>query len=188
MSSVPTAMCWMPSPLYLRRIFLDLALVVGGLVERDADRPHGEVMRARHQAGQLALDVEEVDLLEIEQVAVEVPPLVHVAADDIVGQVVEIIESRALRPGIALAEPVEFGVVGDPLIAPGVDEIEQRSADADDGGTSSVLSSPLYSSALRDGMRQCLPGIDNAPGHGRRAGTVNADEAAANEPFSALRM
>ena len=47
------------------------------------------------QAGVLALDVEEADLAEVEQAGIEVEPLVHVAAIDVVGEVVEVIEADA---------------------------------------------------------------------------------------------
>ena len=117
MSSVPTAMCWMPSPLYFRRY--SSIWLVSSVDSFSGMRilPQGEVMRAADQAGELAVDVEEVDLLEAEQLAVEGPPLVHVAAIDIVGQVVEIIEADAFRLRIALAQPVELGVVGRALLA-----------------------------------------------------------------------
>ena len=50
--------------------------------------------RARDQAGELAFDVEETDLPEVEQLRVEVEPRVHVAALHVVGQMIEIVESR----------------------------------------------------------------------------------------------
>ena len=57
----------------------------------------GEVSAREVQARQLALDVEEADLAEVEQLGVEAEPLVHVAAVDVVGQVVEVVEADALR-------------------------------------------------------------------------------------------
>jgi hypothetical protein len=97
---------------------------------------------------------------------------------DIVGEVVEIIEADALRLRIALAEPVEFGVIGRALLAVGVDEIEQRAADADDGRhIERLVVALIFRRTLRDGMFEGLLRVDHAPGHGRRAGAVNADEA-----------
>jgi hypothetical protein len=66
-----------------------------------------------------------VDLLEIEQVTVKVPPLVHVAAEDVMGQVVEIIETHTFGTRVALAKPIELGVVGRSLCTIGFDKIEQ---------------------------------------------------------------
>ena len=86
------------------------------------------------QARVLALDVEETDLAEVEQPGIEAEPLVHVAAIDVVGEVVEVIEADAFRLGIGRAEPVEFAVVGRAHGAVLVDEIDERAADALDGG------------------------------------------------------
>ena len=67
--------------------------------------PHGLVIALDLQAGQLALDVEVADLAEIEEPLVEVGPLVHAAAMDVVGQVVDVGEADArglrvdARPG-----------------------------------------------------------------------------------------
>src|SRR3712207_8025120 len=46
---------------------------------------------------------------------VEPGPHVHPAAADVVGQVVEVVEAVALRPGVALPEPLELRVVGGAL-------------------------------------------------------------------------
>ena len=96
----------------LLQIFGDLACLVLGLIERNADLAAGRGNRPADQTGDLAVDVEEMDLLEAEQVAVEIPPLVHVAAIDIVGEVIEIVEADAFRLGVALAQPLELGVIG----------------------------------------------------------------------------
>src|SRR6185437_8608124 len=50
-----------------REIFLDLRLVVGALVDRDADLAARAGHRLRLQARELALDVEVADLPEIEE-------------------------------------------------------------------------------------------------------------------------
>jgi hypothetical protein len=133
MFSVATAMCWMPSAAIFLQVLLDLALVVGGLVDGNADAAARAGQRARVQAGQLAFDVEEADLAEVEQLDVEVEPLVHVAAIDVVGEVIEVVEADALWPRVGLAQPVELAIIGRAHRAVAVDEVDQRPADALDG-------------------------------------------------------
>ena len=99
MSSVDSAMCWMPSPLIFAQVFLDLRFVVLRLVDRDADLAAGAGQRAREQAGLLAFDVEVADLAEVEQRLVEAGPLVHVAAMHVVRQVVDLRAGRPARSG-----------------------------------------------------------------------------------------
>ena len=69
---------------------LDLRFVVLALVERDADL----AVRAGHGLGEqargLALDVEIADLAEVEHALVEIGPGLHVAAMDVVGQMVDV--------------------------------------------------------------------------------------------------
>ena len=62
--------------------------------------PHGLVMALDIRPGLLALDVEVADLAEIEEALVEVGPSRHVAAMDVVRQVVDVGEADAL--GIVL--------------------------------------------------------------------------------------
>ena len=101
----------MPSPLILADEFLDLAVVVLALVERDADRLVGRDHRLAEQAGRLALDVEILLLLEAEERLVEVAPHPHLAAADIVGEVVEQVEADVVAR-LGLAPAGEFGPVG----------------------------------------------------------------------------
>src|SRR3546814_4810435 len=56
--------------LVLLEVFGDLRLVVGALVDRNADLAAGACHRLRLQPGQLALDVEVADLAEIEEALV----------------------------------------------------------------------------------------------------------------------
>src|SRR5690606_30920412 len=107
------------------QILRDLAGVVLRFVERNADFSARRGDRAADKAGDAPVNVEEVDLLEAEQIAVEIPPLVHVAAKDVVRQVVEIIEADALGFRIAFAKPLELAIIGRALRAISVYEIEQ---------------------------------------------------------------
>ena len=79
----------------------------------------------------LALNVEEPDLTEIEQIPVELEPDIHIALVNIMGEVVEIVKAHAL--GMRLGNPVEFFVIGTCFIIL-INEIDKRSADAVDGG------------------------------------------------------
>src|SRR4051794_25729117 len=63
-----------------RQIFLDLAGLAGVLVDRNPDLAVGAGQRTREQAGGTALDVEEANLAEVEQLLVEAGPDVHAAA------------------------------------------------------------------------------------------------------------
>ncbi len=152
----------------------DLAVLRAVLVDRDADAATRRGQRAAVEAGELALDVEEADLAEIEQVAVEAEPLVHIALVDVVGQVVEVVEADPLR--VCAVDPVELGVVGVGLVIL-VGEVEQRPADALDGGPVERLVRPLVRlGPLRHRVTEGVLGIDHPPGHRGRAGTVLGDE------------
>ncbi len=106
--------------------FLDLALVILALVQRDADRAIRRDHRLAEQARRLALDVEILLLLEAEELVVEGRPHAHLAALHIVGEVVEQVEPDiilgcGLLPASNLL-PLSEGIA--------VDQIEQRAADA----------------------------------------------------------
>src|SRR6202000_2401509 len=80
--------------------------------------------------GLLALDVEVADLAEVEDALVEVRPLGHVAALDVVGQVIEVGQAlgiAGLRLGRA-GDRHEVDVI-DLLRAIAVDQVEVRAAD-----------------------------------------------------------
>ena len=85
----------MPSPLYSLRyssiwLLSSWLSLIGMRI-----LPHGEVKRARKQAGFLSLDAEVADLAEVEQPLVEARPQIHVAAPDVVGQVIDAQSARA---------------------------------------------------------------------------------------------
>ena len=113
----------------LAQVFVDLALVVGGLVERDA---HDAVRRGHclgHQAGLGALDVEVADLAEVEQALVVVRPLLHVAHEQVVGQVVD--EGQA-KPHRVLVHVLQRREVGIQVVVAVIDQVEHAVADAGD--------------------------------------------------------
>ena len=116
------------------QVFLDLALVVGALVDRDADLAAGARHRLALEAGQLALDVEVADLAEVEQPLVEARPLVHPAAMHVVRQVVDVGEAGAGRVLVDAGQRHEVDVVdrhaGAVVRRIAVDEVDQRVADA----------------------------------------------------------
>ena len=89
------------------QILLDLAALVGGFVDRNADLAIRAGERAREQARVLAFDIEVADLAEIEEALVEAGPDMHAPAADVMRQVVDIMEAAALRLRITRAEPVE---------------------------------------------------------------------------------
>ncbi|EGE60007.1 hypothetical protein RHECNPAF_1740012 [Rhizobium etli CNPAF512] len=162
----------------LLQIFLDLAGVVLRFIQRNADLAAGRGDGAADQTGDAAVYIEEVDLLEIEQLTVEIPPLVHVAAEDIVGEMVEIVEADPLRARVRLAQPVEFGIVGRSLGAIGLDEIKQRAANADNcRNIKHLVIAFIGDGALRHRMVESVFGVDDTPSHRCSAGTVLFDEA-----------
>src|SRR5262245_44425118 len=83
----------------LAQVLLDLRLVVLRFVDRNADLPARARHRAAEEPGLLAFDVEVADLAEIEQLLVEARPLVHVAARDVVREVIDVREPRGPRTG-----------------------------------------------------------------------------------------
>ncbi len=118
----------------LLEVLLDLALLAGVLVDRDADLAVGAGHRARVQPGMLAGDVEVADLPEVEHPLVEAGPLVEPAAMHVVGQVVDVAEARP-RSGcrILVAQPLEVDVVDRALGAVAIDQVDVQAADALDG-------------------------------------------------------
>lgn len=90
---------------------------------------------------------------------------------------VEIIEADPLGIRVALAEPVELGLVGRSLGTIGLDEIEQRAADADNRRDIEHLVVPFIGNcAFRHRVIEGVLGVDDAPGHRRGAGTMICDE------------
>jgi hypothetical protein len=95
-----------------REVFLDLASIVGAFIDGYADLAARRIERAREEAGKLAFDIEEPNLLEIEEIGIEAEPSVHGAGRF----TVKIVPNRyylfaALPPVLgAPTEPVEITV------------------------------------------------------------------------------
>src|ERR1700731_4996115 len=70
-------------------VFLYLTLVVLTFVDRDADLAARRSQGARKQPGLLALDAEVTNFPEVEQLFIEAGPDVHVAASDVMGQMID---------------------------------------------------------------------------------------------------
>ena len=123
----------------------------------------------------LALNVEKSDFAEIEQVAVEAEPLVHVPLVDVMGQMIEVVEPHALR--VRLADPVELGIEGRGVTVL-IYEIDQAAADPDDCWHIHQLSRTVerYGTPAH-GMIEGMPGICDAPTHRRGARPMFVDEA-----------
>src|SRR5262245_26764609 len=114
----------------LAQILFDLRLVVLRFVDRDADLAAGAGHGAAEQPGLLAFDVEVADLAEVEQLLVEAGPLVHVAARDVVSEMIDVREPRGTAARSA-GHRHEVDVVNRAL-AVAVDQIDQAAADAFD--------------------------------------------------------
>ena len=118
-------------------IFLDLRLLVRGLVDRDADLAARARHRARREPRLLALDVEVADLAKVEELLVEVRPHVHAARVDVVREVVDLDEPRALGISLRALDGDEVDAVDRELaVIAGVaiDQVDDASADPLDRG------------------------------------------------------
>ncbi len=114
----------------LHEEFLDLPSALRRLlVERDADH----AVRRGHglgcQAGVLTLYVEVTDLTEVEQLLVEVGPVSHAAAVNVVGQMVDELQASADRMTLDALQEHEIDVINRAALTETVDQIQRRSAD-----------------------------------------------------------
>src|SRR6202011_4865337 len=144
--------------LILVQIFLDLTFVVGGFIQGNPDLPARTGQRAGIKTSHLSGDVEIADLTEVKEISIKLVPTVHGAAKHIVGQVIDIVDAATRWHLIALAGPVEFGLIGRTLGAKSVDEINQAAADAKDRGSVDGLGAHLAVVRLRAAlqrMRKC---------------------------------
>src|SRR5580692_6628750 len=115
--------------LILVQIFLDLTFAVGGFIQGNPDLSARTGQRAGIKTSHFSGDVEIADLTEVEEILIKLVPAVHGAAKHIVGQVIDIVDAATGRHRIALAGPIEFGLIGRTLGAKSVDEIDQATAD-----------------------------------------------------------
>src|SRR5690606_2738858 len=154
--------------------FLDLRLVVGRLVDRDADlaarRGHG----AGEQTGELAFDIEVADLAEVGDTLVEAGPHVHLPAAHVVGQVVDALQTDSIVVGAAAFDVLEVDVI-DALVAIAVDQIQQRAADAFDAGNVQLaevgVAAHQFGPLLLD-VGGGLGGVLDPEGHGAGTGAM----------------
>src|SRR5580704_11269195 len=163
-----------------REVFLDLRLVVGALVDRDADLAARAGHRLALQSGELALDVEVTDLAEIEEAFVEVGPLRHAPAMDVVRQVIDVGEADALGSVLDAGQILEVDVVDRAALAVAVDEIDQRIADALDGRDVELHRPNLVLDAPGAERQSALVGEGRVPDperDGANAGAMHAREA-----------
>ncbi len=112
----------------LAQVFLDLALVVLRLVDRDANLPAGAGHGARDQSGLLAFDVEIADLAEVEQLLVEARPMIHPAAHHIVREVIDPCQPGLFHSRLRGDRP-EVHVI-DRLVSVAIHQVDQRATDA----------------------------------------------------------
>ncbi|OIQ69918.1 hypothetical protein GALL_484760 [mine drainage metagenome] len=159
---------------------LDLGVLVLALVERDADLAAGAGHGLGDQGGLLALDVEIADLAEIEDLLVELRPGRHVAAMDVMGQVVEIGKANGVpRHGrVRAGDGHEVDVV-DLLGAVTVDQIEVRAADPLDRRDVQLHRPNRPQHRLRpalDRQLQGLGGVAHAERHGVGRGAMGGAE------------
>ena len=102
------------------QVFLNLAFVVGAFVDRDTNFTAGRGKRATGKASMFSLNVKEADFTEGESVGIEPVPSVHVTADDVVGEMVQIVEAKTFWARIWGGQPVKFGRKGAALFAVGI--------------------------------------------------------------------
>ena len=115
----------------LHQKFFDLARALGGLlVQRDADH----AVRSGHgfggQAGVFALDVEIANFSKVEQLLVEVRPIRHATAIDVVGQVVDELQARPHRMTLHAFDEIEVDVIDRRALTKPVDQVQRRTANA----------------------------------------------------------
>ena len=125
-----------PLPLVLAQVLLYLGLVVRRLVDGDANFAARGRHGARVQSCQLALDVEVADFPEVADPLVEIRPEVHIAAMDVVGQVVDLIEPcvHLGHAGLPVGVEDKVHVIDGAALAIAIDKGEGTLADAVDGG------------------------------------------------------
>ncbi len=118
-----------------------------------------------------------MDLFEAEEFAVKRPPLVHIAAIDIMREVVEIIEADAFRLWVTLGQPVELRIVDRTPLSIGFDEIQHRPADTDDRwNVQRLVVALIRRRTFCHRMIESMFGIDHTPSHRRSAWAVLVDK------------
>ena len=112
----------------------DLGSVVRRLVDRDPDLAagtrHGLAAQPRH----LAFDVEVAHFAKIEEALVELCPLVHPAAVDVVSQVIDVPHPRTDGIRFGALDRYEVDIVDRAALTVAIDQVEEAIANALDGG------------------------------------------------------
>src|SRR5262249_15645334 len=107
------------------QVLYDLASLVRGFVDRNADLAIRAGQRPGEQTRILSFDIKVANLSEVKEAFVETGPDIHASATHIVRQVVDVVEAVAFRLWIARPEPVESVVVDRALVAIAIDQVQQ---------------------------------------------------------------
>ncbi len=160
------------------QIFGDLALIIGGFVNRNPNFATWAGHRSGTQSRELALNVEVTDFSEIEMRFVEGRPLCHIAIFNVVRQVIDISEANAYRLRINAWNRAKIDIV-DRVIAIAVDEVDQRTANTFDGWNAKLHRTGTGLDglgAIGDEMGHGVSDIMDAKRNGIGAGAMNAPE------------
>src|SRR5882757_952449 len=163
--------------LVLVQVLLDLALVVLALIDGNADLAAGRGERTREQAGLLSLDAEVANFPEIKQLLVKAGPHIHIAALDVVREMIDANEPHRWG-GPRSAHGHEVDIV-DGALAVAIHEVDEAAADADDRRNvqfhGTCGDGPRFRTQVeRTGVRQSR--IGDAKCHGAGAGPMGARE------------
>ncbi len=117
------------------------------------------------KACKFTLNIEKRISFEIEQITIKCKPLFHVALENIMGQMIEIVKPNSLR--MRIADPVKFIVINT-LLAVLIKEIDERSADSDNRRCIHDLACAVIGCcSIFHGMIKGVLGINDAPAHRR---------------------
>ncbi len=163
--------------LVLIQIFFDLTLVVLALIDRNANLAARRGERAGEQTGLLAFDAEVANFPEVEQLLVETGPDVHVAAPDVVREMIDAQQAGgSMRLGVD--DGYEVDIVNRAL-AIAIDQVDQAAADSLDRrdvefhGTRGDR--PGFGAQIQR-ARECQARVGDAKRHGAGARPVSARE------------
>src|SRR5579864_2228194 len=161
-----------------REIFGDLRLVVGALVDGNANLAAWARHRLGAQPRELALDIEIADLAEVEEVFVELGPESHAAPMHIVRQVIDRDEPDTPGLGLGAGDGNEIDIV-DRMVTIAIDQIDQAAADPLDRGNVEFHRADLAVHRLgaeSDRALMGLGGVAHAKGDRADRGTVQPGE------------
>src|SRR5579862_611172 len=124
----------------LHEELLDLTrAALGGLfIEWNADQAVWSAHCARGESRVLPLDVEVADLAEVEDLLVEGGPETHPAPVDVVGQVIDHLQTVAIGSALDAGQELEVDVVDRFAVLAAIDQVKRCAADALDGRESQL--------------------------------------------------